>query len=234
MADKRPETPSDVRRQLRQEAGFGCCVCGHPFIQFHHIIPWAVEQHFRPEDMMAACGSCHPLFTVGAITESEQRQYKSRPKNILDKELRGKLYVTTSELRIRLGGAISLETPKLITLGGKTVLEVRRNPEDGRMLVSAEIQSRDGGVIGQLIDNEWSMAPEGVWDFECFPRNATIRQGLGDISFQVDARDDPTELRGKWYHNGREIDFGPEYCKIEGGPRLIMGGAYNQYLLTIP
>jgi hypothetical protein len=45
----RPKIPAAVARQLRQEAGFGRCCCGVPILQYHHIIPWAAEAHFRPE-----------------------------------------------------------------------------------------------------------------------------------------------------------------------------------------
>jgi hypothetical protein len=34
---KNREIPSEIKRQLRQEAGFGCCICGIPIIEYHHI-----------------------------------------------------------------------------------------------------------------------------------------------------------------------------------------------------
>ncbi len=37
---KSPSTPLLIKRQLRQEAGFGCCKCGKPIIQYHYIIPY--------------------------------------------------------------------------------------------------------------------------------------------------------------------------------------------------
>jgi hypothetical protein len=77
----RPDIPAAVDRQLRQEAGFGCCRCGNPIFEYHHIIPWAVEAHFRPEDMMVLCFYHHREFGT-AMPEAEQRTYKSRPYKI--------------------------------------------------------------------------------------------------------------------------------------------------------
>lgn len=71
------DVPLPVKRQLRQEAGFGCCVCGLPIIQYHHIIPRAIEEHNRPEDMMIFCPNHHDAATKGAMTESQQRSYKA-------------------------------------------------------------------------------------------------------------------------------------------------------------
>jgi len=33
----REDRPEELERQLRREAGFGCCFCGNPIIQYHHI-----------------------------------------------------------------------------------------------------------------------------------------------------------------------------------------------------
>ena len=40
MAEKenRSAIPEIVKRQVRQEAGFGCCKCGNPIFEYHHII----------------------------------------------------------------------------------------------------------------------------------------------------------------------------------------------------
>src|ERR1700737_1556469 len=65
------------RPQLR-----GWCKCGCPLLQYHHIVEWAEEAHFRPEDMMVLCPLHHDQATKGAMPELEQRQMKSAPPNI--------------------------------------------------------------------------------------------------------------------------------------------------------
>ena len=214
MNEHRQNTPSQVKRQLRQEAGFGCAICGHPFIQYHHIIPWSEEQHFRPEDMMVLCGQCHPLCTVGALTVVDQRKAKLRPKNIVDNELKGKLWVTTQELRVQLAGGTAIDTPTLLSLGGSSVLAARLDQADGRVLISAKIHGPEGDVIAELSDNEWSMKPDSVWDFEAFPRHATIRKNPSDIAFAVDTRGDVVNLRGKWFHNRLSVEFSPTEGRV--------------------
>lgn len=209
MSEIRPDIPSEVKRLLRQEAGFGCCRCGHPFIQYHHIVPWAEDQHFRPADMMVLCGQCHPLCTVNAIPQSDQRALKARPKNIVDNLVRGMLFVNTSELSVNLAGGKAIETPNLLVLSGQKVLSAKRDSEHGRVLISASIHDQTGNVVASLIDNEWSMIPNAMWDFETYPLHSTIRLAPREIAFAVDVRNDEVNLRGKWFHRGSVIEFTP-------------------------
>jgi ferredoxin len=226
MKLNRPSVPVNVSRQLRQDAGFGCCACGHPFIQYHHIIPWAEDEHFRSQDMMVLCGNCHYLCTVGAITENEQRTYKARPRNIIDNQVRGQLYVNKRELVVNLAGGQAVETPKLLTLSGEPVLSARLDPEHGRVLISAQIHGKDGQIIGQLHDNEWSMAPKLVWDFDARPLYATIRLKAQQIAFSIDVRNDEINLNGKWFHKGTRIEFSPSGAQI-GTTRIQSMNTYS-------
>lgn len=215
--ESRPSVLSNVKQQLRQEAGFGCCRCGHPFIQYHHIIPWAEEQHFRPEDMMVLCGQCHPLCTVGALDEAQQRAIKSRPKNVVDGLVNGALFTKTKELAVRMGQALAIETPNLIVIKDEPVLSARRDPEDGRILVSARICDRAGELIGVLEDNEWSLISGNLWDFEAYPLRAIIRNAPRDIALCIDARGPEILIQGHFYHHDRPVVLTPSMIKIGNG-----------------
>jgi hypothetical protein len=70
------------------------------------------------------------------------------------------------------------------------------------------------GVIARLNDNEWSMAPNDVWDFEAPPLHAKVRRGQSDIAFAVDVRNEEIDLRGKWFHQGQDIEFSPSEIRI--------------------
>ena len=226
MSGNRRKIPLNVARQLRQEAGFGCCNCGHPFIQYHHIIPWVEEEHYRPEDMMAVCGQCHPLATVGAVSEAEQRKWKKRPKNIIDNEVRGKLWVTSRDLTVQMGSCCAVNTPTLIQFGKEPILKAILSPEDGRVLISATVQDNAGKMIAQIKDNEWVMSPSSVWDFEAHARHATIRTAFGKIAFTVDTRNDVVNMNGNWNYGGREIKFSPSDVYV-GNARMSCFNSLN-------
>ena len=216
----REAIPAAVKRQLRQESGFGCCHCGHPFIQFHHIIPYAEDPHMRPEDMMAVCGQCHYLLTVGAISETEQRNWKSRPKNVVDNCVLGTLYVTTEKLRVQFGSGLAVNTPSLLSIDeNQDIVRIERS-DDNRILVSAYIQDDNGDCVGIINKNEWQAVPEKIWDFETFPKRAIVRSAPRKISFEVDCRGEDIFLRGEWYFGGLRVSFSPSQCLV-GGASLI-------------
>lgn len=221
----RPAVPNPVKRQLRQEAGFGCCNCGHPFIQYHHIVPWAEEEHFRPEDMMALCANCHHLCTSDAWDTSEQRSLKGKPRNIIEGNARGLLFVNKRDLVVQLAGGVAVNTPNLLVLNGETALGARLSDQDGRVLISAHIHDKEGRTVGQLVDNEWVISTNAVWDVEAYPRKATVRSAPRDIAFSVDTRDDSVRLSGKWFHSGMPLIFSEGEARI--GASVLMGASVS-------
>src|ERR1019366_10033955 len=88
------DIPSKLRRQLRQEGGFGCCSCGHPFFEYHHIISFAQRPEHKAADMMILCPIHHHQATVGALSDREQREAKRHPFNISRGYADGILVVT--------------------------------------------------------------------------------------------------------------------------------------------
>lgn len=221
MKDTRVAIPASVRRCLRQEAAFGCCKCGHPFVQYHHIVPWAEDQHFRPEDMMAACAQCHYLFTTGAIDAQEQRKIKANPFNIASRQMRGMLYVNSKDLCVELAGGVAINTPALLMVRSETVLGAKIDSENGRVLISAILHGSDGATIGCLYDNEWNTRVDELWDMEIAPCRATLRHGPRQISFGVDTRNDTLKLRGQWKYDNRDITFDDKVCRF--GDMMIAG-----------
>lgn len=211
----RPAMPAQAKRQLRQEAGFGCCVCGYPFIQYHHIIPWSVEQHFRVEDMMALCSRHHELCTVGAIRQEEQRRHKNAPINLENGFAKGLLYVNSDKLVARFGNNLAESTPNLLVILGRPVVSLSLG-EAGNLLVSAEIMDRQGATIARIIDNEWQFPPKGVWDFDCAPRRGTIRSEPRNISFEVGCRDDIVAISGRWRVQHCQIVVNDQYMEVDG------------------
>jgi hypothetical protein len=115
-------TPAAVARLLRQEAGFGCCVCGTPILQYHHIVEWADEQHFRPQDMMVLCPTHHDQATKGAMPEVEQRQYKAAPNNIKRGLVDGTLKVRQDYCAASFGSVMMVGEGTFLQMDGKNVL----------------------------------------------------------------------------------------------------------------
>ena len=102
MTDLTRDIPLPVKRQLRQESGFGCCLCGNPIIEYHHIQPFGRQQTHDPVHMMTLCPLHHHEATVGGLTEEEQRRSKDDPANIRHGYVEGLLRVTEPGVAVHL------------------------------------------------------------------------------------------------------------------------------------
>lgn len=68
-----------IKRQLQQEANFGCCKCGNPIIEYHHIKMWSKVETHHHEDMMFLCPTCH--HSIESYSEKYQQKLKANPYN---------------------------------------------------------------------------------------------------------------------------------------------------------
>ncbi|MGH2788070.1 MAG: hypothetical protein ACRDJV_09185 [Actinomycetota bacterium] len=186
--------PLPIKRQLRQEAGVGCCKCGLPIIQYHHIVPFADDAHNRPEDMMVLCPNHHDEANDGAVSEGEQRQIKAAPFNIQRGYTDGVLKVNQTHLCVDMGflvvaegAVVRTENEELFKLG------LREN----RLSLSLRLYDERNRLRAAIKDNEWVSGKPELWDIEAGWQRLTLRQKRGEISLRIDAKREPVLVRGK-------------------------------------
>jgi hypothetical protein len=122
--EPRKKIPAAVARELRQEAGFGCCKCGVPILQYHHIIPWSEEEHFRAGDMMVLYPLHHDQATKGAMPEAEQRELKAKPFNIVRRRAQGQLEIKQDYCAADLGTITVVGEGSFIKINGEDILSL--------------------------------------------------------------------------------------------------------------
>jgi hypothetical protein len=133
--------PAGVKRALRSEVGFGCPVpgCGNPYLDYHHFDPpYAVEQHHRPEGMIALCAEHHRKADAGAFTAEQLVQFKLNRANA--EIVRGSFDWLRRDLLVLAGGMIYHETYQIIRLDGRDVLWFSRD-DDGYLRLNLEMLS---------------------------------------------------------------------------------------------
>ena|ERR1019366_8223156 len=129
--------PAAVARELRREAGFGCCVCGIPILQYHHIVEWAEDQHFRPEDMMVLCPLHHDQMTKRAMPEAEQRKLKANPHNIQRGLAKGLLTVRQDYCAANFGSVTVVGEGPFLRIDGENILSFYLG--DGNLEISLRL-----------------------------------------------------------------------------------------------
>jgi hypothetical protein len=193
----RMSIPADVKLALRQEAGFGCCKCGHPLIEYHRIIPWEIEHHNRPEDMMCLCPTHHSEIRV--TRESEQRAIKLKPVNIEKNKTKGSLFINQESPIILLGGNTFITQGNILQIDNESIISLR-STFHGNLSLSIKLFNEIGQSVLEVIDNEWKSGDFLAWDIEYKLNFLKIRDKLRSICLEIDARHSPIQLSGcLWY-----------------------------------
>jgi hypothetical protein len=213
----RPPTPPKVALHLRQEALFGCCRCGAPFVQYHHIVAWEVEEHFRPEDMMALCPYCHSIATAGAMPVRQQRSYKANPFNVKHGNSSGTLCVNTTQAMIKLASNFFMAKSPFIEIDGEEMLSLIVSDE-GAIALSCKIYDQNDDLILELKENEWITGIDTPWDVQYKFNYIKVRSKPRHILLEIDARSDeePVKMRANMYRHGAFIEMSPSKIGVGG------------------
>lgn len=81
MTIKRPEIPEPLKRQIRQECGFGCAICGMPIFDYEHIIDWAIVKEHKAENIVLLCPNHHAAKTRNRLSIERVYEAKANPIN---------------------------------------------------------------------------------------------------------------------------------------------------------
>jgi len=203
-----------VKRRLRQEAGFGCCKCGVPVFQYHHIIPREVEDHNRPEDMMVLCPNHHWEVTSGAMLEEEQRRYKARPFNIARGFADGLLKVNQTYCAIVAGSCELINDAAVVLVDGESLLGL--SVVDERLNISVTLYDEEDRILLLIHQNEWLTGDPAVWDIEAAHQKLVIRMKPRDVRLSIDASVEPMRVQASLRKAGQRIDFRPRGIEING------------------
>lgn len=167
--------PVAVRRELRREVGFGCPIdgCGIPYLTWHHFDPeWRVEEHHRPEGMIALC-LVHAGYADGAAYEREYLRDLKRVGRSEADEIRGELVWMRRRILALVGGNWYYETPIILQVGSTDAISLGRDDE-GYLLLSLRMPSLSGRPRARIEENFFTVGRDHVVDIDCATRGRTI------------------------------------------------------------
>lgn len=221
MTQTRPSCPPDVKRLLRQEAGFGCCRCGFPIYDYHHIVEYSSEHHFRPKDMMLLCPNCHRMASNGALSVKQQREFKTNPHNRNVGYANGQLTINQVDFVVSSGGVDFVGGQSILLVDGESLLALGSS-QSGSLLLSATLYNNQDQVVAQIIDNEWISSNSDIWDLEAGFQYMVIRNGIRDLALTVDARCDPIQIHAKLWRKGCQIVMSNQGVQLAGPMHRIV------------
>jgi len=216
----RPRIPADVKAVLRKEAGFGCCICGFPIYDYHHIVEYSKVETSNPADMMMLCPNHHRQATAGAMSRKEQRYYKRHPFNIQRGHVNGNLRVDQSALVVSMGSNQFVRDGFILQVDSDSLLSLRVGQE-GRLELSLRLYDKEDKLLASVDDNEWKSDLQLAWDLQASYNWLKIRQEKHDIRLLIDARRVPVEISGKFWCRGQLLDV--------NATRLLFNGVAKDF-----
>jgi hypothetical protein len=215
MFEDRPKTPSDVKRKLRKHARFGCCRCGLPIYQYHHIIPYSQEQHFRVEDMMLLCPLCHDMAAKGVFADTQQREMQANPYNARRGLTGGMLHTNQNYCAILAGGVLLVGEGPMIIVDGEPLLTLTPDT-NGHVSLSVTLYGEDGNLLAEVEENEWVSGDSTVWDMEADHQKLLIRSAANKVALNLNMKGEPAHLRAKFWRSGYLIDLRGIGIRVNG------------------
>jgi hypothetical protein len=223
----RPAIPSDVAFQLRKESGFGCCNCGCPIIEYHHIIPWEEQHHFDPQDMMALCPTCHVF--IGSKDRSIQYQIKSNPKNIKDDKVGWKLPVYNNKIQVELGNTLFLGEGQILRVDNNSLLELHVD-DLGRLELTIDLKDKLGNTLATINKNQWESDVSNIFDVRHTENKLEISSEKHEISLKLEMKNSGVKINGTFWSNRNKINVQTRRISINGRSKSI--GLNEQVLFS--
>jgi hypothetical protein len=204
MTTENRPTPLPIKRKLRQIAGFGCCRCGLPILQYHHIIPYSKEKHFRVEDMMALCPLCHDMATKQVFSLNKQRELQHKPHNIMKGYANGLLVLNGPYCVIQTGGVIIINRGILLSVDGHPLLSLNIGPTN-QLELSVNLYDKKDRLIAVIDRNEWISGDVKLWDIRADHQKLTINKTHGKIELDINTQGDVILIKAKLWYKRQQI-----------------------------
>lgn len=131
------DIPSEVKRAVRQNSGFGCVLCGLSLYTYDHIDPpWAEAQAHMSDKICLLCPNHHERKNKGLLSMQEIKAAYQAPfaKTVgysHDPEFR----TCQRPLELRLGNLVFNDPREVLRIGGELLLAVE-DLGDGHIALS--------------------------------------------------------------------------------------------------
>jgi len=164
---------------------------------------------------MTLCPNCHSIATMGAMPEAAQREYKRHPRNIRRRFAEGMLHVDQDYCAISIGDNQFVGDGSFVQVDGQSLLALHLSDE-GELEISLALHDQNDNLLLLIENNEWITGDPSPWDIEFKYRYLKLRRRRRDIALELDARQNPIEIRADLWKSGQNIKLGPRELLING------------------
>lgn len=167
---------------MRQQAGFGCVICGTAICEYEHIDPeWHEAKEHIADKITLLCGSCHSKKTRGIFSREKIIEAMGNP--ICKSKGFTFDYLDLGKMPIvYFGKTLFYSHKSILSIDNHDILSLSA-PEQlgGPYKLKALFYDIDSTPILSIEDNIWQGSIEN-WDIQCVGTRISIRQKKGDLS----------------------------------------------------
>jgi hypothetical protein len=178
--------PEPTKREIRQNSGFGCVVCGCFIVDYEHFNPEFSQAKLHDSNKIALlCPMCHAKVTRKLLSKSVIQTAMENPKCKQQGFTFAELDSSQTHPYIILGGNTLRNCFIPVMVQNVPLIQIE-TPESvgGPYRLSASFFNQNGEISLQIIRNEWR-AFSSNWDVELIGGRITIRSAPRAISLQI-------------------------------------------------
>ncbi len=180
--------PADVKRQVRQECGFGCVICGKIPYEYEHFDPEFNDATSHEVERIALlCPDDHTERTAGRLAQSTVAKYRKNPSAIQTGTAwykRPKFFGETVQFQV--GGTVFSGTRCRLDLAGHTLFGISAPADAGLpWTFDGDLHANEGKSILKFHEDELQLSIDS-WDVRLEGKSLEIRRGHGDIVARVE------------------------------------------------
>ena len=194
--------PLPIQKRLKQEANFGCALCGCPILEYAHIIPYRNTQAFLPENMISLCPTHHIEFQRGVISESYLRDAKNSPHNKI--RVKDAFFIESEEMTVNLGKSKFINTSRILVINDFDIISIKQDSNEKFLLLDINFFDKLNNLIAVLSDNSWvaeKTTTSSVWNIDYKPQHLIMRNASKEILFESKIENGEVFINGDMYYN---------------------------------
>ena len=179
--------PSEKKRKIRKDCGFGCVVCGGAIYEYEHIEPEFAETKTHEVDKIALlCGNCHLKVTKGLWSKEKIWGHRKDPFCVRQGNSRYLMDISVkNKINIILGKCVFINTTNIIEIDNKVILkilppEIKNTPPR----IIANFFDQHGMEVASINKNEW-IGNAAAFDIEFIGSEISIRSKKYEIDLKI-------------------------------------------------
>lgn len=177
--------PDNVKREIRQNCGFGCVICGNGITEYEHVDPvYTKASEHDPAKMTLLCGRCHNKVTKGLLSKEKVKQAMLNPK-ALQVGYASEFFEwgENGVPDVSFAGS-KINTPVPLKILGHNIIEIVKFEGSNKIALSGKFFDSQGNNTLNIVENEW-IANTDNWDVTVIKNTLTVREKKGKIVLEI-------------------------------------------------